>query len=170
MGQPDAWRMIRKRAAAAGIAEEICCHTFRATGITAYLASATGHCAPTAVHLRLGPARLAPEPATHRELFDRLCRLGICFRYVMRASRSVSDSTAGETRAFAAAATFVLLSDRAPMRGFPLQSCSRSRPSAARDRAQSLKRHRRSGDDREDIGLRKPLLHAWPVRQPAMSH
>ena len=27
MGQPDAWRMIRKRAAAAGIAEEICCHT-----------------------------------------------------------------------------------------------------------------------------------------------
>src|ERR1700731_406629 len=37
MSQPDAWRIIRKRAAAAGIAEEICCHTFRATGITAYL-------------------------------------------------------------------------------------------------------------------------------------
>src|SRR5579862_7520899 len=39
MGQPDAWRMIRRRAAVAGIAEEIGCHTFRATGITAYLAN-----------------------------------------------------------------------------------------------------------------------------------
>jgi integrase len=39
MGQPDASRMIRRRAAAAGIAEEIGCHTFRATGITAYLAN-----------------------------------------------------------------------------------------------------------------------------------
>jgi site-specific recombinase XerD len=37
MSQPDAWRMIRRRAAAAGIAEAIGCHTFRATGITAYL-------------------------------------------------------------------------------------------------------------------------------------
>jgi integrase len=27
MSQPDAWRMIRRRAAAAGIAAEICCHT-----------------------------------------------------------------------------------------------------------------------------------------------
>jgi hypothetical protein len=34
MTQPDAWRMIRRRAAAAGIAEAIGCHTFRATGIT----------------------------------------------------------------------------------------------------------------------------------------
>jgi integrase len=39
MGQPDAWRMIRRRAAAAGIAAEIGCPTFRATGITAYLAN-----------------------------------------------------------------------------------------------------------------------------------
>ena len=37
MGQPDVWRMIRRRAAAAGIETEIGCHTFRATGITAYL-------------------------------------------------------------------------------------------------------------------------------------
>jgi hypothetical protein len=29
MTQPDAWRMIRRRAAAAGIAEAIGCHTFR---------------------------------------------------------------------------------------------------------------------------------------------
>jgi site-specific recombinase XerD len=38
MSQPDAWRMIR-RAAAAGIAAPIGCHTFRATGITAYFAN-----------------------------------------------------------------------------------------------------------------------------------
>jgi site-specific recombinase XerD len=39
MTQPDAWRMIRRRAAAAGIAAPIGNHTFRATGITAYLAN-----------------------------------------------------------------------------------------------------------------------------------
>ena len=37
MTQPDVWRMIRRRALAAGIKTEIGCHTFRATGITAYL-------------------------------------------------------------------------------------------------------------------------------------
>jgi integrase len=37
MGQADAWRMVRRRAVAAGIAAPIGCHTFRATGITAYL-------------------------------------------------------------------------------------------------------------------------------------
>lgn len=30
--QPDVWRMIRRRALAAGIQTEIGCHTFRATG------------------------------------------------------------------------------------------------------------------------------------------
>jgi integrase/recombinase XerD len=35
--QSDVWRMIRRRALAAGIKTEIGCHTFRATGITAYL-------------------------------------------------------------------------------------------------------------------------------------
>lgn len=39
MSQPDAWRMIRRRAAAAGIDAPIGNHTFRATGITAYLAN-----------------------------------------------------------------------------------------------------------------------------------
>ena len=29
--------MIKRRAKAAGLSEAICCHTFRATGITAYL-------------------------------------------------------------------------------------------------------------------------------------
>jgi len=37
MSQPDAWRMIRRRAAAAGIKTKIGNHSFRATGITAYL-------------------------------------------------------------------------------------------------------------------------------------
>jgi site-specific recombinase XerD len=35
--QTDAWRMIRRRAQAAGIKALIGCHTFRATGMTAYL-------------------------------------------------------------------------------------------------------------------------------------
>ena len=35
--QSDVWRMIRRRALSAGIKTEIGCHTFRATGITAYL-------------------------------------------------------------------------------------------------------------------------------------
>lgn len=37
MSQADAYRMIRRRAKAAGIQTKIGNHTFRATGITAYL-------------------------------------------------------------------------------------------------------------------------------------
>ena len=37
MDRNDALRMIKRRARAAGLPEDICCHTFRATGITAYL-------------------------------------------------------------------------------------------------------------------------------------
>ena len=37
MNQADAWRMVRRRAKAAGIKAPIGCHNFRATGITAYL-------------------------------------------------------------------------------------------------------------------------------------
>jgi len=37
MNRNDALRMIKRRAKAAGLPEDICCHTFRATGITAYL-------------------------------------------------------------------------------------------------------------------------------------
>ncbi len=52
MGQPDAWRMIRRRAAAAGITAPIGNHTFRATGITAYLANggALEHAQEMAAH------------------------------------------------------------------------------------------------------------------------
>ncbi len=35
----DAWAMIKRRARHAGLSPEICCHTFRATGITCYLNS-----------------------------------------------------------------------------------------------------------------------------------
>jgi integrase/recombinase XerD len=37
MHRNDALRMIKRRAEAAGLSPSICCHTFRATGITAYL-------------------------------------------------------------------------------------------------------------------------------------
>ena len=52
MGQPDAWRMIRKRAAAVGIFAPIGNHSFRATGITAYLANggALEHAQEMAAH------------------------------------------------------------------------------------------------------------------------
>jgi integrase len=52
MSQPDAWRMIRRRATVAGIAAPISCHTFRATGITAYLANggALEHAQEMAAH------------------------------------------------------------------------------------------------------------------------
>jgi integrase len=37
MSRTDVLKMIKRRAAAAGFPPSICCHTFRATGITAYL-------------------------------------------------------------------------------------------------------------------------------------
>jgi site-specific recombinase XerD len=37
MTQSDAWRMVQRRAADAGIPTKVCNHSFRATGITAYL-------------------------------------------------------------------------------------------------------------------------------------
>ena len=63
MTQPDAWRMIRRRATAAGIASPIGNHTFRATGITAYLANG-------------GTLKHAQEMAAHEsprttKLYDR---------------------------------------------------------------------------------------------------
>jgi site-specific recombinase XerD len=37
MSRTDALRMIKRRSAEAGLSARVCCHTFRATGITAYL-------------------------------------------------------------------------------------------------------------------------------------
>jgi len=52
MHQADAWRMIRRRAVAAGIMAPIGNHTFRATGITAYLGNggALEHAQSMAAH------------------------------------------------------------------------------------------------------------------------
>jgi len=52
MNQADAWRMIRRRAAAAGVHAPIGNHTFRATGITAYLGNggALEHAQSMAAH------------------------------------------------------------------------------------------------------------------------
>jgi site-specific recombinase XerD len=52
MTQPDAWRMIRRRGAAAGIDAPIGNHTFRATGITACLSNggALEHAQSMAAH------------------------------------------------------------------------------------------------------------------------
>jgi site-specific recombinase XerD len=63
MGQTDAWRMIRRRAAAAGIMAPIGNHTFRATGITAYLSNggALEHAQEMAAH----------ESPRTRKLYDR---------------------------------------------------------------------------------------------------
>ena len=62
--QPDACRMIRRRAAAAGIAAEIGCDRFRATGITAYLAygGALEHAQEMAAH----------ESPRTTKLYDRI--------------------------------------------------------------------------------------------------
>jgi integrase len=59
MTQPDAWRMIRRRTAAVGIIAPIGNHSFRATGITAYLANggALEHAQEMAAH----------ESPTHHE-------------------------------------------------------------------------------------------------------
>jgi len=35
----DVLRMVKRRAAAAGLPSSTCCHTFRATGITSYLSN-----------------------------------------------------------------------------------------------------------------------------------
>jgi integrase len=39
LNRKKVWAMIKRRADQAGLPENICCHTFRATGITTYLAN-----------------------------------------------------------------------------------------------------------------------------------
>ena len=63
MTQPDAWRMIRRRAAAAGIKAPIGSHSFRATGITAYLANGGA--------LEHAQAMAAHESPRTTKLYDR---------------------------------------------------------------------------------------------------
>ncbi len=58
--QGDAWAMIRRRAATAGIATPVGCHYFRATGITAYLMNGgtLEHAQAMAAHERPRTTRL----------------------------------------------------------------------------------------------------------------
>jgi integrase/recombinase XerD len=63
MLQPNVWRMIRRRASAAGIKTEISCHTFRATGITAYLKNGG--------KLEIAQQMAAHESARTTGLYDR---------------------------------------------------------------------------------------------------
>jgi integrase len=63
MSQPDAWRMIRRRAAAAGIHAPIGNHSFRATGITAYLGNGGA--------LEHAQAMAAHESPRTTKLYDR---------------------------------------------------------------------------------------------------
>jgi len=63
MNQADAWRMVRRRAKTAGIKAPIGCHTFRATGITAYLENGG-----TLEHAQ---AMAAHESARTTKLYDR---------------------------------------------------------------------------------------------------
>jgi site-specific recombinase XerD len=63
MNQADAWRMIRRRAVAAGIHAPIGNHTFRATGITAYLGNGGA--------LEHAQAMAAHESPRTTKLYDR---------------------------------------------------------------------------------------------------
>jgi len=63
MLQQDVHRMIRRRARAAGIKTEIGCHTFRATGITAYLKNGG--------KLEIAQQMAAHESARTTGLYDR---------------------------------------------------------------------------------------------------
>ena len=63
MNQTDAWRMVRKRALAAGIMAPIGNHSFRATGITAYLANGGA--------LEHAQAMAAHESPRTTKLYDR---------------------------------------------------------------------------------------------------
>lgn len=63
MNQADAWRMVRKRALAAGIIAPIGNHSFRATGITAYLSNGGS--------LEHAQAMAAHESPRTTKLYDR---------------------------------------------------------------------------------------------------
>jgi integrase len=73
MNQSDAWRMIRRRAVAAGIHAPIGNHTFRATGITAYLVPMAAR-SNTRRRWRRMKARARPSSMTGRRSGSRRTR------------------------------------------------------------------------------------------------
>jgi site-specific recombinase XerD len=63
MSRIDAFKMIRRRAKAAGLDVDACCHTFRATGITAYMENGG--------QLEKAQAMAAHESPRTTKLYDR---------------------------------------------------------------------------------------------------
>jgi site-specific recombinase XerD len=63
MNRVDAWRMVQRRAAAIGLRINVGCHTFRATGITAYLEAGGS--------LENAQAMAAHESPRTTKLYDR---------------------------------------------------------------------------------------------------
>jgi integrase len=63
MTRTDVLRMIKRRALAAGLPSSTCCHTFRATGITAYLENGGT--------IENGQAIAAHESPRTTKLYDR---------------------------------------------------------------------------------------------------
>jgi integrase len=63
MHRVDVYRMTRRRARNAGFDEDVCCHTFRATGITAYLENGDS--------LENAQAMAAHESPRTRKHYDR---------------------------------------------------------------------------------------------------
>jgi integrase/recombinase XerD len=63
MHRVDAWRMVQRRAADLGARVRIGCHTFRATGITAYLEAGGS--------LENAQAMVAHESPRTTKLYDR---------------------------------------------------------------------------------------------------
>src|SRR5262249_41228479 len=59
----DAWAMVRRRAKDAGLETAVCCHSFRATGITSYLENGG--------KLEKAEAMAAHESAKATKLYDR---------------------------------------------------------------------------------------------------
>jgi integrase len=77
MSRRDAWRMIGRGAKAAGIAAPICNHTFRATGITAYLSNggALEHAQEMAAHESPRTTKFY-DRTTERLTHDEVERIG----------------------------------------------------------------------------------------------
>jgi integrase len=63
MGRRDVLRMIKRRTKAIGVTSRVCCHTFRATGITAYLKNNGS--------LEIAQAIAAHESPRTTKLYDR---------------------------------------------------------------------------------------------------
>ena len=79
--------MIKRRAAAAGLPPSTCCHTFRATGITAYLSNGG-----TLEHTQQIAGHASPKTT---KLYDRTADTVTVARPIHRTGRSLGTSATG---------------------------------------------------------------------------